>query len=82
MTITVLCKRIGSRGTKGGGLYLIEINRPDASKLTKEKTVREYDISRKTYNATQVKGKGLLIRFDTDSEENRRVKCRFLPLVD
>ena len=78
MTITVLRKRIG--GTKGGGLYLVGINRPDASKLTKGKTVREYDVSKKTYNATQVKGKGLLIRFDTDSEEKSGLRYRFLPL--
>ena len=77
MTVTVLRKRIG--GTKGGGLYLVGINRPDASKLTKGKQ-REYDVSKKTYNATQVKGKGLLIRFDTDSEEKSGLRYRFLPI--
>lgn len=82
MTITVLRKRIGSRGNKGGGLYLVGINRPDANKLTKGKTGREYDVSKKTYSATEVNGKGLLIRFDTGSEEKSWVRYRFLPLAD
>lgn len=80
MVVTVLSKRIGSRGNKVGGLYLVEIRRPDASKLTKEKR-REYDVSKKTYSATQVKGKGLLIRFDKGSDEKSSLRYRFLPLV-
>ena len=73
MTVNVLRKRIGA--TKGGGLYLVGINRPG-------KTMREYDVSKKTYNATQVNGRGLLIRFDTSSEEKSGLRYRFLPLVN
>lgn len=36
MVVTVLSKRIGSRGNKGGGLYLVEIRRPDALSLLKK----------------------------------------------
>ena len=82
MSVTVSGKRIGSRGTSAGGLYLVGINRPETSKLTRGKTVREYDVSKKTYDATQVKGKGLLIRFDTGSEEKSWLRYRFLPLVN
>ena len=82
MTVTVLHKRIGARGlSKGGVLYLVGINRPDASNIPSQKQ-REYDVSKATYNATRVKGKGLLIRFDDGSEEKSAFRYRFLPLVD
>lgn len=80
MTVTVLSKRIGSRSNASGGLYLVGVKRPDVSKLTKGKQ-REYDVSKNTYNVTQVQGKGLLIRFDNDSEEKSGLRYRFLPLA-